>query len=39
MLTALVFFLGFSWCKQQAVEIDPMQTSAGWLNGELQPPK
>jgi hypothetical protein len=36
--TALLFF-SFVWRKKQAVEIDPMQTSAGWLAGELRPPK
>jgi hypothetical protein len=29
----------FYWRKKQEVEIDPMQTAAGWLAGELNPPK
>jgi len=37
--TALVFFVIFAWRKKQAVAIDPMQASAGWLKGDLKPPK
>ena len=38
---ALVFYCyaSFAWRKKQAVEIDSMRTSAGWLSGELRPPK
>jgi hypothetical protein len=38
---ALVFYFyaSFAWRNTQAVEIDPMRTSAGWLAGELRPPK
>ena len=35
---AFVFYASFAWHKKQAVEIDPMQTSSGWLTGELRPP-
>jgi hypothetical protein len=37
--TAVVFYVSFEWRKKQAVESDPMQTSAGWVAGELRPPK
>jgi hypothetical protein len=30
ILTMLLFY----WRKKQEVEIDPMQTAAGWLAGE-----
>jgi hypothetical protein len=33
--TAFLFYVSFAWRKKQAVEIDPMQASAGWLAGEL----
>jgi len=37
--TGLVFYVSFVWRKKQAVERDPIQTSAGWVAGELRPPK
>jgi hypothetical protein len=36
--TALLFYVSFAWRKKQAVESDPMQTSAGWLAGEFISP-
>jgi hypothetical protein len=35
----LVFYVTLAWHKKQAVEIDPMQKAAGWVAGELRPPK
>jgi len=36
---ALIFYGSLAWPKKQAVEDDPMQTSSGWVKGELGPPK
>jgi hypothetical protein len=36
---ALVFYGTFAWRKKQAVDNDPMQKAAGWMAGELRPPK
>ena len=36
---AFAFYGTFAWRKKQAVEIDPMQKAAGWVAGELRPPK
>jgi len=36
---ALLFYARFAWRSKQAIEIDPMLAAAGWVAGELSPPK
>jgi hypothetical protein len=36
---ARLFYASFAWRRKQAVEIDPMLAAAGWVAGELRPPK
>jgi hypothetical protein len=36
---ALLFYASFAWRRKQAIEIDPMLAAAGWVAGELRPPK
>jgi hypothetical protein len=36
---ALLFYARLAWRRKQAIEIDPMLAAAGWVAGELRPPK
>jgi hypothetical protein len=36
---ARLFYASFAWRRKQAIEIDPMLAAAGWVAGELRPPK